>query len=390
MWGAGKASLIGASVQGAVLDAALFNGTIGHVLDFDDVLAEMEAHPSTVVFPVAVALCESRMLSAQEFFSAFITGVEVGARLGSVMNPDHYARGWHATGTLGVFAATAAAGKLLRLSPEQMARAFGIAATQAAGIQGVFGTMAKPLNAGRAAANGLMAGLLAYRGYTAPDNIFEGWGGFLSLFGAGQRSDRITDRHQGHWAVEDIVFKQFPSCYSTHAPMIAALSLRDKCPLDHIRSIRLWIAPMDMGAAFIGYPTDELEARFSLSYCTAVALVKGRGSLREFSPTSLNDTQVRHMASSMKIESQSSLQEFEAILEVELQGGKHLKSQKRAGEISPTAACAPMVERKFLDGATPIIGSRCAHETVEKVYQLDSTANLEKVMQLVVLGATVK
>ena len=250
--------------------------------------------------------------------------------------------------------------------------------------------MAKPLNAGRAASNGLLAALLAHRGFTAPKDVFEGRRGFLSLFGGNHWPDRITEGCEGQWAVEKIVFKQFPSCYSTHAPMIAALSLRNKCTLVRIRSIHLWVAPMDLGAASIGFPENASEARFSLSYCTAVALVMGRGSLSEFSPTALNDTQVRHIASLMKIDSRPSLREFEAIMELELEDGDRLEAKTHAGEISPTNGWAPVVERKFLEGVMPMVGSRRAQEIAEKLYNLDSAADLGEFIQLLALHVTIK
>lgn len=378
----GVASLIGTGSQRGMVEAALFTGTAGHALDFDDVHGGMEGHPSTVVFPAAVALAEARRLPARDLLPAFVAGVEVACRLGAAMNPDHYARGWHATGTLGVFGATAAAGKLLRLSPAEMARAFGIAGTQAAGIRGVFGTMAKPLNAGRAAANGLLAALLAGGGFTGPVDVFESRAGIFSLFG-GRRPRGLPTGWGGRWAVEEIAFKRFASCYCAHAPMTAALSLRGESRPDLIRSIRLWVSPFSMEVASIGVPTDGLEAKFSLPFCTAVALVKGRGGVGEFSRRMVKDRQVQRLTGLVEVRGRRSLGEFAAVLEVNLRDGRRLEMRADAND-APPEGWAGMVEVKFLQGATPVVGRRRAQAILDRVRRFGGEAELGPVMALLV------
>ncbi|MEZ5597442.1 MAG: MmgE/PrpD family protein, partial [Pseudomonadales bacterium] len=148
----------------ALDQAALVNGAAGHAHDYDDVHNGMTGHPTVPVAPVVLALAEYRHASGAELLNAFIAGVDTECILGRALGPSHYARGFHATGTLGSLGAAAAAARLYGLDTEATARALGIAATQAAGLKSQFGTMVKPLHAGHAAQTGLAAARLAHRG----------------------------------------------------------------------------------------------------------------------------------------------------------------------------------------------------------------------------------
>src|SRR6218665_3739125 len=150
-------------------DAALINGAAGHALDFDDASSNMIGHPSAPVVPAALASAQIGNACGRQLLRALVVGHEVEARIGEMLGPSHYLHGFHATGTVGTFGAAAACASLRRLSEDQTAHALGLAATQAAGLKSMFGTMAKPLHAGKAAMNGLMATQLALRGFSAND-----------------------------------------------------------------------------------------------------------------------------------------------------------------------------------------------------------------------------
>ncbi|MBN9428765.1 MAG: MmgE/PrpD family protein [Burkholderiales bacterium] len=158
-----QATIVGAGAKTSVPNAALIKGTAAHALDFDDMHIAASMHPSAPVIPAALAMAEHLAAGGRDTLTAIALGMEVELRLGVCVNPAHYERGWHATATLGRFGAAAAAGHLLKLNPHQMAMAIGLAGTQAAGLKEVFGTMAKPLHAGQAARDGVLAALLAAR-----------------------------------------------------------------------------------------------------------------------------------------------------------------------------------------------------------------------------------
>ena len=161
--GAPHASLIGTHERTSASQAALYNGSAAHALDYDDVLGVFTGHPTVAVMPAVLALAERHGKDGAAVVTAFVAGVEVLARIGAMMSKGHYARGWHATGTIGAIGAAAGCANLLGLDAEATNRAMGIAATQAAGLKSNFGTMSKPLHAGKAASNGLLAASLAAR-----------------------------------------------------------------------------------------------------------------------------------------------------------------------------------------------------------------------------------
>jgi 2-methylcitrate dehydratase PrpD len=172
--GAPVATVIGHSVRLPVMSAALVNGSASHALDFDDVNMAMTGHPSVVLLSALLALAEERGSSGRDVMTAFVAGYELQCRLGLLLAPGHYnGLGFHATGTLGSFGAAAACAHLLGLDAEQFATALGIAGTQAAGLKSMFGTMCKPLHAGKAAYHGLLAARLARRGFTSRSDVLE-------------------------------------------------------------------------------------------------------------------------------------------------------------------------------------------------------------------------
>jgi len=172
--GAPTATVIGHAARLPVLSAALVNGSASHALDFDDVNLAMTGHPSVVLLSALLALAEERSSSGAELLTAFVAGYELQCRIGMLLAPGHYnVIGFHATGTLGSFGATASCAHLLGLDAEQSATALGIAGTQAAGLKSMFGTMWKPLHAGKAAYHGLLAARLAKRGFTSRADVLE-------------------------------------------------------------------------------------------------------------------------------------------------------------------------------------------------------------------------
>src|SRR5262245_7660001 len=152
--GTPAATVIGHTDRLPVLSASLVNGAASHALDFDDVNMAMTGHPSVVLLSALLPLAEEHGSAARDVLAAFVAGYELQCRLGLLLAPGHYnALGFHATGTLGSFGAAAACAHLLELEAEQFATALGVAGTQAAGLKSMFGTMCKPLHAGKAAQN---------------------------------------------------------------------------------------------------------------------------------------------------------------------------------------------------------------------------------------------
>jgi 2-methylcitrate dehydratase PrpD len=227
----GNSPVIGTSKRCGAEMAALINGTFGHALDFDDVLSMMPAHPSAVILAALLADLDSAPLSGKSLIEAHVVGVEVGGKLGLGITTGHYHRGFHGTGTLGIFCAVAALAKAYRLPAATTRTAFGIAASMASGLRGNFGTMTKPLHSGWAARSALAAVRLALCGFTAAPDILEATSGFFAAYGVDTSSPQATLEALGNpWVITDpgIALKKFPCCYASHRGMDGILELRAK------------------------------------------------------------------------------------------------------------------------------------------------------------------
>ena len=254
-------------------DAALINGAAGHALDFDDVASRMFGHPSVPVIPATLALAQAHKASGADLLRAIVIGHEVESRVGEMVGPSHYLHGFHATGTVGTLGAAAACASLLRLDAGRTAHALGLAATQAAGLKCMFGTMAKPLHAGKAAMNGLMAAQLAARGFTANPAAIECAQGFARTLAPVSRPLAPLDTQAG-FAVEATLFKYHAACYLTHSAIEAIRLLRAQhgLTLDAMEAMTVTVAINHRGVCDIAEPDTGLALKFSLQQLATLAL----------------------------------------------------------------------------------------------------------------------
>ena len=221
-----RATFIGRSAKGSVLQAALVNGTASHALDYDDVNLTVPGHMSAAIIPALLALAEERGSTGADFVGAFVAGYETACRIGKLVEPAHYANGFHATATIGSLGAAVACAHLLQLSPMQACHAVGVAATQAAGLKAMFGTMAKPLHAGLASQAGLRGALLAHKGFTSRTDALECVQGFASVHGTDFRVGDALAQPEGGYHLLANLFKFHAACYSTHSTIDALVELR--------------------------------------------------------------------------------------------------------------------------------------------------------------------
>src|SRR5580692_2504284 len=206
--GKAEATVIGHAARLPAASAALVNGAAGHALDFDDVNMAMPGHPSVAILPALLALAEARGASGADVIAAFVAGYELQCRIGRTIAPGHYdVLGFHSTATVGSFGAAASCAHLLGLDQSKFAVALGIAGTQAAGLKSMFGTMCKPLHAGKASYHGLMAAKLALRGFTAREDILECRQGFASTHSPDFHPERISDLPENGWYIRSNLFK---------------------------------------------------------------------------------------------------------------------------------------------------------------------------------------
>lgn len=281
-----EATVIGHSFRTVATEAAFANGTAAHALDFDDVSEAMMGHPSAPLVPAVLAAGERVGATGAEAIVAYVAGFEVQARLGRILGPTHYARGWHPTATLGTLGATAAAARLFGLDQRATQMALGIATSLAAGCRQQFGTMTKPLHAGFAARNGVNAALLAADGMTADASAIEGPLGLARLYSDGADLERGMKDLGETWTLlrPGIGVKKFPCCYATHCAVDAALELRRAhgSRVADARSVDV-VVPAGALAPLIHHrPSTGLEGKFSMAYCVATALIDGDVRLDTF------------------------------------------------------------------------------------------------------------
>jgi len=296
--GKGESTIIGAHGKTSCLNAALANGISGHTVELDDVNELAIIHPAAAVMPAALAVGERCESNGRDMIAAVVLGYEAEVRLGVAMNPSHYDY-WHPTGTCGTFGATVAASKLLGLDEEQTIHALGIAGTQAAGLIETFGTMSKPLNPGRAAQSGILAALLAQKGFTSTTRILDSRIGYCYAASREPKLNEITDHLGAQYAVLKTCFKWHASCGHTHGAIDALQSIVSKHDVKPDMVEQIIVETYPIAVNVVGdkpEPVTSSEAKFSLNYCLAAALVFGRVGLKEFSEQRMRDSRVRELS----------------------------------------------------------------------------------------------
>ncbi|MBR6028967.1 MAG: MmgE/PrpD family protein [Clostridia bacterium] len=283
-------------------EAAFYNGMMSHLLEYDDTNKIAITHPGAPVIAAALAAAEAEQASFADFACGVASGYEAMIRLGGAVNPDHYER-WHTTGTCGTFAAAAAAGRILNLSGEEMERAFGIAATMASGLVGVFGTEAKLVTVGNAARNGLIAAELARLGYTAPEDAFAGEKGYARAANAKEDLSFMVPQPGDALLLEDAYYKMHASCGHTHSALDAlqALMADEGVTEAQVESAEAEVYRTAEKLCASLATENEIKAKFSLPYCIACMLRFGQVTLAEFTPELLRDESLLSLASRVTV-----------------------------------------------------------------------------------------
>ncbi|MFA5663210.1 MmgE/PrpD family protein [Castellaniella sp.] len=303
----GQSTVFGCARKTSALDAALINGTSSHALDFDDFSQPFGGHQSAPLVAPLFALAEERGASGRQVIDAYVVGVETEIKIARAVNFVHYEKGWHPTSTLGVFGASAACGYLIGLDQSRMAVALALAASMAAGIKANFGTMTKPLHIGQCARQGLFSALLAERGYSANIGALEHRQGFLDVYNGPGMHD--PSAMLAGWAEPlevlgmDMGLKQFPCCGSTHPAVMVALKIQQAydLPVDSIRDIVVKTHRRRLPHTNNPNPTSSLEAKFSIQYAVARALVSRHVSLAHFLDDAIFEASVRQLMANMQV-----------------------------------------------------------------------------------------
>ena len=291
--GSPLATVVGTPLRTGAVWAALANGTAAHALDFDDTNFAMMGHPSAPVLAAGLAAGELALADGRALVHAFLLGFEVETTMAAVMNPPHYEKGFHATGTLGTMGAAAAAGRLLGLDPDQTRAALALAASQASGLKENFGTMTKPFHAGHAARSGVLAALLAREGFTASEQAIEGPQGYFAVLGAGKREEQHLESLGAPWKIltSGVAVKPYPSCACTHSIIENALELQrtHRITPEQIAEVTVGVHAAVPRILIHSRPRSGLEAKFSGEFSAAAALCEGRVGMATFRDDKTDD-----------------------------------------------------------------------------------------------------
>jgi len=296
----GAATVLAARTGLSPVGAALVNGTAGHALDFDDTSYTGIMHGTTVALPAALAATEAARGDGRRLVEAFIVGSEVTYAVALLCTTEHYFKGWWSTGTFGAFGAAAAAARALGLPASKTTAALALAGAQACGLKAVFGTDAKPYVAGRAAAIGVEAALLAEAGLTGPEAVLEDARGFLALLNDGRAELGAVDDLGQRWRLIEpgIYFKRYPVCSGAQAATELTRRLLDEHGIagDSVRRVICEVPPLVGISLVYDRPRTPSEAQFSLPFAVGAVLARGDLGLDALSERSLAD---RRLAAAM-------------------------------------------------------------------------------------------
>jgi 2-methylcitrate dehydratase PrpD len=372
--------------RATVRAAALINGAASHAVEFDDIWRDAVYHPASPVISAALAAAQSQGAPGERFLRAVIVGYEVSTRIGDAVMPSHY-KYWHTTGTVGTFGAAAAVATLLGCNREQFVHALGNAGTFAAGLQQAFRSqaMAKPLHGGHAAEAGALAALAAARGVTGVADILEGEVGFGAAMSVKPDWTLATRGLGSDYHITRITFKNHGCCGHNFAALDAALTLKREHGFTHrdVRKVR--IATYQGGLDIVDNPRPEgdYQAKFSIQYTVAHALVHGSVRLNAFAPERLRDPDVRALM--QKIECVADVELSKAFprqraarVEIELASGRRVEHFQPTRKGDPEAPLTDAeLDDKFLELATPVIGDARARALLKRLWSLETEKTVE-------------
>jgi len=309
-----RATIVGTDLMRSTQTAAFANGISAHALELDDGSRHATYHPGSSIIPASLALCEAEGKTAGDLIVAIAVGYETSIRIGKSMNPHHYLRGFHPTGTVAHFGTTSACCKVLNLSVEETVNALGLAGSLASGINQyeIDGSLVKHLHPGNAARNGILSAMLAKNGLTGPNEVIEGRLGFCHCFSDEYDISSITKGLGSKYDLLSIYFKPYPSCRYVHYANEATLNILKEHPLtpEDIDQIHILTHKNAKQGSDISDYQTVLHARLSIQYGIASILVRGKAGLQEYTEEAIQDPKVREIAKKITIEIDPEIQKL--------------------------------------------------------------------------------
>ncbi|MGQ0523337.1 MAG: MmgE/PrpD family protein [Betaproteobacteria bacterium] len=402
-------TVIGTHLKVPARFAAFANGVAVHADDYDDTQLAVAkdrvygllTHPTAPALPPVLALGELGNRSGIDVLTAYQIAVEVETKVAEAINPRHYDHGFHTTGTVGTFAATAGAARLLGLNVEQTRRALGIGASQAAGLRENFGTMTKPFHPGRSCESGVVAAEFARLGWTATPVVLEANRGFFQAAGGGYDPAAIQGKLGNPWtfAMPGVSIKPHPSGSLTHPGMGKMLDLireHDVRP-EQVAKVRVGTNRHMPNALIHHRPKNELQAKFSMEFCMAILLLERKAGLAQFTDEVVNRPAVQSMIERIDFgvhpdAEAAGYEKMTTIIDIELKDGRTLSGRADFGKGSPIN---PMSDRELSDkfrecaewGKLP---EAQAEKVIDTVFGLEKVKSIRELTRLLAPARTAR
>lgn len=371
--------------------AALVNGTMAHVLDYDNVAASWWGHPTVVLMPTVLALAEKEKLSGESVLEAYVLGFEVGSRLNRGLGIGYYQAGWHSTIVAGTMATAVAAAKLMDLKAREVRVALGIAASLAGGLKRNFGTMTKSLHAGTAAQNGIIAASLAADGFTADDSIIEVPQGYCDMFSRDYSLEKITGPLGSPFNIisPGLSIKPYPCCRIMHQSIDAILALAQERGINaaDVAEVRCRTSPALPAQLYYHQPQTGLEGKFSIEYCMTVAILDGQVKLAQFEDERVRRSDVQELLRVVRYDHPEGIDWAKAPLPqavtVKLKNGREFTHEVRYARGDPANPSSPQeLADKFHDCARRSLSPAQIERCVELVSGLENLKDINPLAEL--------
>ena len=375
---AGQAAVLGRSERVDMASAALVNGISSHTFDFDDTHLKTIIHPAGPVASAILALAEHTGAGGRSLIDALVLGIDVSCRLGNLVYPEHYDRGWHITGSTGMLGAAAGCARLLGLNVQQTQMAIGIAASQPVGLREQFGSMTKPLHPGAAARAGLMSALMARHGYTASPRALEAPRGWAQVVSTKCAWHEATDELGQRFEISFNTYKPFACGIVIHPSIDACVQLREQGVVpEQIERIELKVHSLVLELTGKKEPTDGLQAKFSVYHGCAAGLIFGRAGEDEFSDAIVTRPDVVALRGKVVATVDDGIAEESVDVTAVLKDGRriHVFVKDAIGSMHRPLTDA-MLERKFHGLVDPVLGAERAADIVAQCRSIASAPNV--------------
>jgi 2-methylcitrate dehydratase PrpD len=377
--------------------AALANGASGHAMDFDDTQLSttpdrtygLLTHPTVPALASTLAVAEQQHASGAAFLEAFLTGFEVECKIAEAIDPEHYKRGFHSTGTAGTFAGAAGTARLLKLDAAHTAHAIGIAASLAAGLRVNFGSMTKPLHAARAAESGIFAATLASNGFTAGEDGLDGQWGYFQVFGGGADLQRLIGVLGRPYAIVNpgVSVKPYACGSLSHPSMDAMLKLVTEHDIKpaQIKAVRLRAGSNILEPLRYKTAKTELEAKFCVPFLLGVIALRRKAGIQEFTDEFVASAPIQQMMTKVtsvfdpKIEAMG-FDKIRSIVEVDLTDGRTLvqpSDERYRGSPAWPFTQAELHER-FIDCASPLLSKDRIQQALGQIEAVETLKDIRE------------